>query len=132
LPVTEMGCAAGISGIIYATHFLKAHPGTRAAVVSVESPTATFQLDDFSMTNMVSAAIFGDGAACALLSSEEEAEGPEVIGTEMYHFYNSTHLMGFHLCNQGLKMILDQDVPENIADHFQRIINPFLEHHNSS
>ncbi|HSJ11340.1 MAG TPA: hypothetical protein VK916_01570, partial [Gillisia sp.] len=58
LPVTEMGCAAGISGMIYAYNFLKANPGKRAAVIAVESPTATFQLDDYSMANMVSAAIF--------------------------------------------------------------------------
>jgi predicted naringenin-chalcone synthase len=64
LPVTEMGCAAGISGIIYAKNFLQSNPGKRAAVIAVESPTATFQLNDFSMSNIVSAAIFGDGAAC--------------------------------------------------------------------
>ena len=52
LPVTEMGCAAGVSGIIYAKNFLKANPGKRAAVVAVESPTATFQIDDFSMVNI--------------------------------------------------------------------------------
>ena len=34
LPVTEMGCAAGVSGIIYAKNFLKANPNKRAAVVS--------------------------------------------------------------------------------------------------
>ena len=44
LPVTEMGCAAGVSGIIYAKNFLKANPNKRAAVIAVESPTATFQL----------------------------------------------------------------------------------------
>jgi predicted naringenin-chalcone synthase len=32
LPVTEMGCAAGISGIIYAKNFLQSNPGKRAAV----------------------------------------------------------------------------------------------------
>ena len=132
LPVTEMGCAAGISGIIYATQFLNANPGKRAAVIAVESPTATFQLDDFSMANMVSAAIFGDGAACALLSSEEEAPGPGVLGSEMYHFYDSTHLMGFDLTNNGLKMVLDPSVPETIAEHFPKIIYPFLEKHQSS
>lgn len=132
LPVTEMGCAAGISGIIYATNFLKANPGKRAAVIAVESPTATLQLDDFSMANMVSAAIFGDGAACALLSSEEGARGPEIKGTGMYHFYDSTHLMGFDLTNKGLKMILDPMVPQNIAEHFEKIIYPFLEKHGTS
>lgn len=131
LPVTEMGCAAGISGMIYAYNFLKTNPGKRAAVVAVESPSATFQLEDFSMANMVSAAIFGDGAACVLLSSEEEANGPRIIGEEMYHFYEATHLMGFHLTNNGLQMILDPAVPETISEHFPAIIHPFLKKHNS-
>ena len=129
LPVTEMGCAAGISGLIYAQNFLKAHPGKRAAVVAVESPTATFQLNDYSMANMVSAAIFGDGAACVLLSSEEGAKGPKVVGSEMYHFKDTTHLMGFDLTNFGLKMILDPDVPQAISAHFPDIVHPFLERH---
>ncbi len=132
LPVTEMGCAAGISGLIYARNFLKANPGKRAAVVAVESPTATFQLNDFSMANMVSAAIFGDGAACVLLSSEEDAKGPKIIGDAMYHFTDATHLMGFDLTNSGLKMILDPEVPETIAEHFPDIIHPFLKQHGTS
>ena len=132
LPVTEMGCAAGISGLIYARNFLQANPGKRAAVVSVESPTATFQLNDYSMANMVSAAIFGDGAACVLLSSETVAVGPKIIGSSMYHFPDATHLMGFDLTNSGLKMILDPAVPETIAKHFPEIVHPFLKQHGTS
>jgi predicted naringenin-chalcone synthase len=127
LPVTEMGCAAGISGIIYAKNFLKANPGKRAAVIAVESPTATFQLDDYSMANIVSAAIFGDGAACVLLSSDEQDLGPEIIGEEMYHFYDAIEMMGFELTNSGLQMVLDIAVPETIAKHFPAIIHPFLD-----
>lgn len=130
LPVTEMGCAAGISGIIYAKNFLKANPGKRAAVIAVESPTATFQLDDFSMANVVSAAIFGDGAACVLLSSHDDDQGPEILAEEMYHFYNNIHMMGFKLTNSGLQMVLDIEVPETIAAHFPGIIHPFLEKNN--
>lgn len=126
LPVTEMGCAAGVSGIIYARNFLKANPGKRAAVIAVESPTATLQLEDFSMVNMVSAAIFGDGAACTLLSSESDAKGPKILADEMYHFYDATTMMGFNLTNSGLQMVLDQKVPEKIATHFSDIIHPFL------
>lgn len=130
LPVTEMGCAAGISGIIYAKNFLQANPGKKAAVIAVESPTATFQLDDFSMANIVSAAIFGDGAACVLLSSCEDETGPEIVAEEMYHFYDNIHMMGFKLTNSGLKMVLDIDVPDTIASHFPDIIHPFLEKNN--
>lgn len=127
LPVTEMGCAAGISGMIYAKNFLQANPGKRAAVIAVESPTATFQIDDFSMPNIVSAAIFGDGAACVLLSSNEEDIGPKIVADEMYHFYDAIHMMGFKLTNSGLQMVLDIEVPETIANHFPDIIHPFLE-----
>ncbi len=126
LPVTEMGCAAGVSGIIYARNFLKANPGKRAALVSIEAPTATFQINDYSMANIVSTAIFGDGAACVLLSSCEDDTGPEIIADEMYHFYDATDMMGFKLVDTGLQMILDKEVPEKIAEHFPKIIHPFL------
>jgi len=132
LPVTEMGCAAGVSGLIYANNFLKSNPGKRAAVIAVESPTATFQLNDYSMANMVSAAIFGDGAACVLLSSEADAQGPKIVGDEMYHFRDATELMGFDLTNHGLKMILDPEVPKTIANNFPDIIHPFLEKRGTS
>ena len=127
LPVTEMGCAAGISGMIYAKNFLKANPGKRAAVIALESPTATFQLEDFSMVNIVSAAIFGDGAACVLMSSSEEDTGPRILDEAMYHFYDASHMMGFKLVNSGLQMILDKSVPEQISAHFPAIVHPFLE-----
>ncbi len=127
LPVTEMGCAAGVSGIIYAKNFLKSNPNKRAVVVSVESPTATFQLDDFSMANVVSAAIFGDGAASVVLSSYENETGPTIKDESMYHFFDTEYMMGFKLTNTGLQMVLDVTVPETIADHFPKIIHPFLE-----
>ena len=130
LPVTEMGCAAGVSGIIYAKNFLKANPNKRAVVIAVESPTATFQLEDFSMVNIVSAAIFGDGASSVILSSYEKDKGPKIIDESMYHFYDSTHMMGFKLVNSGLQMILDKSVPETISNHFPMIIHPFLERNN--
>lgn len=132
LPVTEMGCAAGVSGLIYAQNFLKSNPNKRIALVAVESPTATFQLEDHSMANMVSAAIFGDGAACVLLSSETDAKGPKIIGEEMYHFKDATQMMGFDMTNHGLKMILDPAVPETIANHFPEIVHPFLKRNGSS
>lgn len=132
LPVTEMGCAAGVSGVIYAKNFLKANPGKRAAVIAIESPTATFQIEDYSMVNIVSAAIFGDGAACVLLSSEEEADGPEIMDESMYHFFDATNMMGFRLRNTGLQMVLDKSVPEKIEEHFPMIINPFLERNDIS
>ena len=130
LPVTEMGCVAGVSGMIYAHNFLKANPNKRALILAIESPTSTLQLNDVSMTNIVSSAIFGDGCACTILSSYENEVGPEIIGESMYHFYDAENMMGFNLTNSGLKMVLDKEVPEKIESHFPEIVYPFLEDNN--
>lgn len=127
LPVTEMGCAAGVSALIYAQQFLKDNPHKRGAIVAVECASATFQHGDKSMANVVSTALFGDGAACVLVSSRVEDSGPTIKAGSMYHFPHSTHLMGFKLGNTGLQMILDPEVPQMISTHFSNIIPPFLE-----
>ena len=82
------------------------------------------------MVNIVSAAIFGDGCACAILSSYEEEQGPSIVDDAMYHFYDAEHMMGFELKNSGLQMVLDKEVPEKIAEHFPKFTYPFLERNN--
>ena len=129
LPITEMGCAAGVSAMIYANNLLKGNPGKTAAIISIESPTSTFQHNDFSMTNMVSAAIFGDGAACTILGSSDKLL-PTIVDTSMYHFYNEERMMGFDLTNSGLKMVLDVEVPDKIEERLLEILVPFLNNHN--
>lgn len=126
LPVTEMGCAGGTSGIIYADQFIRANPGAKVALISVETPSLTFQRNDYSAENLVSTAIFADGASCAILSDTEES-GLKLLASSMYNFRNSTHLMGYHLRDSGLKIILDRDVPAAIEAEFNKIILPFLE-----
>ncbi len=126
LPVTEMGCVAGVSGIIYAKQFLQAKPNQRAAVIALEASTATFQIDDFSMENIVSAAIFGDGVACAILSSYPEEKGASIVHEGMYHLPDATDLLGFRLTNTGMKMVLSEALPTTIGTHFQEMIEPFL------
>ena len=56
----------------------------------------------------------------------------EVIAEEMYHFYDAEYMMGFKLTDTGLRMILDETVPETISEHFPKIVHPFLEKNNLS
>ncbi|MEM7262116.1 MAG: hypothetical protein AAF488_09005 [Planctomycetota bacterium] len=72
LPVLQMGCAGGTSALIYASDYLRAHPDHRVAVVSAEFPSVTFQENDLSIANIVSTALFADGAACAVLGGPLE------------------------------------------------------------
>lgn len=129
LPVTEMGCAGGTSALIYAHQMMQSNPNLRIAVLAIESPTSTFQLEDFSLTNAVSAAIFGDGCACAILGPTDEVR-PVIKDVQMYHFFNELHMMGFDLKNSGLHIVLDPEVPNKIEEHFPKILFPFLEKNN--
>lgn len=125
LPVTEMGCAGGTSALIYADQFLKANPDKTCAILTLEIPSITFQLNDLDASNLVSTAIFSDGFACAILKGGE-GDGAHIVDTDMYHFKGGEYLMGFNLTNSGLKIILDKDVPSAIEGNFEDIFLPFL------
>lgn len=129
LPVFQMGCAGGVAGLIYAQSLLRAGTCKRVLLLALESPVATLQVDDFSMANMVSAAIFGDGVAAAVLSCDNPLPRavPVLVDSSMYHFPNAERLMGFDLVESGLQMVLAPDVPGNIIAHLPSIVLPFLE-----
>ncbi len=125
LPVLQMGCAGGTAALIYAADYLEAHPGSTAAVVSIELPSLTLRLDDRSMPNVVSTAIFGDGVAAVVLGPGTGLR-PAMGGRRMYHFADSTALMGYVLRDSGFQIVLDRDVPAQIESHFDAIVFPFL------
>lgn len=129
VPITEMGCAGGTSALIYANEFSKSNPNKYIAIVSVELPSITFQKNDFSPENLVSTAIFADGASCVILGPQN-GSGPVIQDTDMYHFPETTHIMGYHLWNSGLKIILDRAVPDTIDQHFLKFFTPFLNRNN--
>jgi predicted naringenin-chalcone synthase len=97
------GMCCRYSGIIYAKNFLQSK---RAAVIAVESPTATFQL--IFDVQYCKAAIFGDGAACFTFFSRRRWRS-RIFGRNV-SFYENEHMMGFKLTNTGLQMILDIEV----------------------
>src|SRR5205814_9036532 len=63
LPVTGLGCAARPAALARAFDYLCAFPNQSILVVAVELPSLTFQMGDLSAANIVSSALFGDGAA---------------------------------------------------------------------
>lgn len=125
MPITEMGCAGGTAATIYAREILKGDPKKIVAIVAVELPSLTFQHQDLSMENIVSTAIFADGAAAMILGGD--GNGIEILDTQMHHFNESTYLMGYQLTNQGLKIVLDRDVPDAISTEFSKFFDPFLQ-----
>jgi predicted naringenin-chalcone synthase len=131
LPITESGCAGGVVGLARAADYLRAHPDRIALVIAVELSSLTFQRWDRSPTNVVSAAIFGDGGAAAVLVGPEHprARGPalgRVLDAESVFFPGTTRLMGFELRNAGLQIVLDKGLAPFIRREVVPAVDAFL------
>ncbi len=130
LPLTELGCAAGAMALTRANDYLKAFPGHKVIILSVELPSLTYQTDDFRVANLVSAALFGDGGAVALLS--EQPSTCELLEGGTHFFYDTPELMGFELTEKGFQIILDKKISELVLTDFVEPVTRFLERQNLS
>jgi alkylresorcinol/alkylpyrone synthase len=134
LPITESGCAGGVVGLARARDYLVAHPDQVAVVLALEFASLTFQRWDLSATNVVSTAIFGDGGAAAVLAGPSHPRGTSrrsgqvrILDAESIFFPGTTHLMGFHLRNRGLQIVLDRELAPFVRKHVAEVVREFLE-----
>ncbi len=128
MPFTELGCAAGAMGLARAADFLKAKPGGNVLIIAVELTSLTFQRKDISQANLISAILFGDGAAAAVVSGKP-SPGPKILVTETYTFPDSLGAMGFDLRDSGFHILLAKDVPEMIGEKIGGLVQGFLDRH---
>ena len=128
LPITELGCAAGAAGLALARDYVGAHPGATVLLVAVELPTLTLQRGDFSQANLVSAILFGDGAAAAVITGQSR-RGPHITDSESYLFPDSIGAMGFDLRDSGFHIVLSKEVPQMIRERIGGLVDGFLARH---
>jgi len=130
LPITESGCAGGVVGLARAADYLTAHPDRAALILTVELSSLTFQRWDRSATNVVSAAIFGDGGAAVVMVGDAHPAAMRAVvrvsDTESVFFPGTTHLMGFHLRNQGLQIVLDRELAPFVRREVLGVVEAFL------
>jgi alkylresorcinol/alkylpyrone synthase len=74
LPIFGLGCAGGVVGLARASAMAKAQPGSRVLFLVVELCALTFRKNDISKSNIVATALFGDGAAGAILCTEHRGK----------------------------------------------------------
>lgn len=128
LPLTEAGCAAGATAMGLAHDLLAARPQANILILSVELPSLTLQLDDPSRANLVSSAIFGDGAAALVMSNRApRGMGIEHLANKAVLLPDSTDVMGFDLRTEGFKIILSQRIPALVKRHLREEVDAFLE-----
>ncbi len=124
LPIFGLGCAGGVVGLARAADLAKARPGSRVLFLVVELCALTFRKDDTSKSNIVATALFGDGAAGAILSTE--GEGPPIGPSGEFTWPHSLDIMGWDVQDDGLKAIFSQSIPTLVANDFRTILNGYL------
>ncbi len=125
LPITELGCAAGAMALSRAWEFTRAFPDATVLIVAVELPTLTFQRDDVSQANLISAILFGDGAAAAIVTGRP-IPGPRILHAATHTFPASLDAMGFDLRDTGFHIVLSKDVPQLIRERIRAVVDDFL------
>lgn len=132
LPVFGLGCVAGAAGLARLHDYLLGRPGQVAVLLSVELCSLTFQRDDDSAANLVATALFGDGAAAAVLVGGDHPappDGPEVVDTRSRLYPDTGHVMGWDIGSSGFAVVLDPAVPDVVRRYLAEDVAGFLAEH---
>ena len=126
-PLFGVGCAGGATGLSLAYRLAKAQPGAKVLLVCVELCSLAFRLEDLSKTDIISTAIFGDGAAACVLSSEVGAEGfAAVTGCAEHTWPDTLDIMGWRVGDTGLGVTLDQGLPSFVRREMPPVMEAML------
>ncbi len=127
LPVFGLGCAGGVSGLAIASQFAKANPGRKVLLVVIELCTLAFRPDEMTKANIVATALFGDGAAAAVLSTE--GEGPAIEWHGQHCWPGTINIMGLRVDDQGFGAIFDRSIPDLVQKDMRPAADAFLARH---
>ena len=130
IPIFGLGCVAGAAGIARAADYVRGFPHHVAALLSVELCSLTLQKEDVSMANLISSALFGDGAAAVIVSGAERgAGGAEILDTRSIFYPETEYIMGWNISEKGFQIVLSPELPQLIVEHLGHDVDEFLGDH---
>ena len=128
IPIFGLGCVAGAAGIARAADYVRAFPNQAAVLISVELCSLTWQRDDLSVANLISSALFGDGAAAVVVAGADlKSSGPQVLASCSSFYPNTEDVMGWDISEQGFRIVLSPSVPDMVFQHLAKDVDNFLE-----
>lgn len=126
VPVFGRGCAGGAVGLSLGTRLARAEPGQVVLVVVVELCTLAFRADRSSKADVISSALFGDGAAAMVLRASSE-EGMARIGESAEHTWpGSLDIMGWTVDPVGFGVVLSRSLPRFIEQRLAAPMRSFI------
>lgn len=130
IPVFGLGCAGGVTGLSLAARLAKADPGKAVLVVVVELCTLSVRLDQVTKANIVALALFGDGAAAAVVKAGGSDKPLASIQDACeYSWPDTLDIMGWSVDAEGFGVIFDRSIPafaeENLGSAVHEICQRF-------
>lgn len=112
IPLTFLGCAAGLTAIRMSEEIVRKDPDARVLVVTVELCTLHIQ-PSLEKEDLFAASFFGDGAsACVLGSADPEQSGGYALHeTREVWFPSSADKMRWTVGNHGFQLHLSSEIP---------------------
>lgn len=122
VPVFGLGCAGGVSGLSIGARLARAEPGEVVLVVVVELCTLAFRADRDAKADVISSALFGDGAAAIVLRAERNDQPALRVGACAEHTWPGTlDIMGWTVDPAGFGVVLSRSLPRFVE---QRLAAP--------
>lgn len=110
-----LGCGAAIPTLRAASHIIAAEPNATVACIAVEICSAAFYLDDDPGV-IISACLFGDGAAASLWRGTPAGDRPiRAFGFDTLHAPESRDKLRFEQRQGKLRNLLHRSVPDLAA-----------------
>jgi len=110
IPVFGLGCAGGVSGLALAARLAAADPGTHWLFVTVETCSISIRLDSDDPAAIVATALFGDGAAAAVVSAGEGGLA-QLRGSAEKMWPDTLNIMGWRVEDPGFGVVFDRAIP---------------------
>lgn len=129
--VGHMGCHGALVGLRQCLGAVRANPGASAALVSVELASLHFT-DALDMEALTAYALFGDAAAALLVSTDPDADGPEIVDTYCAAEFAAANQMSWTITDTGFVMGLSPRVPVTLRRTVAGVIDNLLTPHGLS
>ena len=110
VPVFGLGCAGGVNGLSVAARLAAAEPGSNWLFVTVETCSISIRLDSDDPAAVVATALFGDGAAAAVVTSGERSLA-RIIDSAEKLWPDTLRIMGWDVEDPGLAVVFDRAIP---------------------
>lgn len=126
LPLTFLGCAAGLTALREAARILRTDPEAKALIVTVELCTLHIQ-PTLTKEDLFTASFFGDGASACVVGMTEDARGGtfELHGARAVPLPDSADKMVWTIGNRGFQLVLSPHIPRLIADYVPSALRSF-------